>query len=192
MSPKQPVDPETLKIPAFLRKKAIVSQAKQQLILTALDRKQAGLPPNSKAATGKIKRANPLLETIEKIRAAKQQKEAGRKKLRDENVEIALSSARSQGKIRKTQAVAFIPKNMPQIGTVTDYWDRIGVAGIKLTSALHKNNFILIENEDGLFKQAALEMQIDRKNVLEAPAGAHIGLKVEKRAALNGKVYKLV
>lgn len=191
MSPKQPVDPETLKIPAFMRTKAIVSQAKQQLILTALDRKQAGLPPSSKVATAKIKRASSLTDTLERIRAEKKQHEKHKVKVRDENVEIALTSARHQGKIRKTQALAFIPKNMPQIGTVSDYWEKIGVAGIKLTSNLHKNNFVLIEGENGLFKQAALEMQIDRQTVLEAPAGSHIGLKVENRAAMNGKVYKL-
>ncbi len=187
----KPLDPETLKIPAYLRNKVIVNQAKQQLILTALDRKQAGLPPNSKVATHKVKRANPLLQTIEKIRAQKQQKEVGRKKMIEENVTSAMSSARTQGKIRKTAAMAFVPKKLPQIGTVTDFWEKISVAGIKLNTTLNKNSFVLIEGEDGLFKQAALEMQIDREQVMEAPAGSHIGLKVENKAILNGKVYKL-
>lgn len=39
-------DPETLKIPAFMRKRSISSRLKRPLILTALDRKKAGLPPD--------------------------------------------------------------------------------------------------------------------------------------------------
>ena len=53
--PNRP-DEETLKIPAFMRNKAIVSQAKQKLILTALDRKEAGLSVYSKKATAPIKK----------------------------------------------------------------------------------------------------------------------------------------
>ena len=204
--PKPPIDPETLKIPAYLRKTAIYSQVKQQLILTALDRKQAGLPPGSKKPTAKMKKTSPYLATLEKIRGAKKQNSRGaagatehstvgstgnysygRQPSGSQNID----SARAQGRVRKTQILAQLPKTMPLIGIVTDYWEKIGVAGIKLTSQINKNNFVLIEGETGLFKQSALEMQIDRQPVLTAPAGSHIGLKVENRAILNGKVYKL-
>ncbi len=197
---KQPIDPETLKIPAFLRNKAIVSQSKQQLILTALDRKQAGLPPNSKQALGKIKRPNTLLETIAKIRSDKKSVRSSQKaeshtqsSFLERSAEVPLStgSARAGGRLRRGQAIAQMPKVFPLVGTVSDYWEKIGVAGIKLNCPLNKNNFVLIEGEDGLFKQAALEMQIDRQTVLSAPAGSHIGLKVENRASVNGKVYKI-
>jgi hypothetical protein len=49
-------DPDELKIPAFLRKKAIVTQARQRLILTALDRKEARLKPNSKKALAPVRK----------------------------------------------------------------------------------------------------------------------------------------
>lgn len=49
------LDPEKLKIPAFLRNKAIVRQSKQKLILTALDRKQAGLDVHSRRALAPVK-----------------------------------------------------------------------------------------------------------------------------------------
>lgn len=38
-------DPETLKIPAFMRKRSLAARTRKPLILTALDRKKAGLPP---------------------------------------------------------------------------------------------------------------------------------------------------
>lgn len=53
-------DEETLKIPAFMRNKAIVSQAKQKLILTALDRKEAGLSVYSKKATAPVRKPSRL------------------------------------------------------------------------------------------------------------------------------------
>jgi hypothetical protein len=218
--PKPPIDPDTLKIPAYLRKTAIYNQAKQQLILTALDRKQAGLPPGSKKPTAKIKKTSPYLATLEKIRGAKNKNARTSDKTAAGTFPRAtvrstpgaartatgmtayqtvgmssspqtIDSSRSQGRFRRAQVLAQLPKTMPLIGTVTDYWEKIGVAGIKLTSQINKNNFVLIEGESGLFKQSALEMQIDRQPVLTAPAGSHIGLKVENKAILNGKVYKL-
>lgn len=47
-------DPDTLKIPAYLRNKAIISHSRQRLLWTALDRKEAGVAPNSKKKTGRI------------------------------------------------------------------------------------------------------------------------------------------
>jgi len=49
------LDPDQLKIPAYMRKKAIVRQSKQKLILTALDRKQAGLGVHSHKALAPMK-----------------------------------------------------------------------------------------------------------------------------------------
>lgn len=49
------LDPESLKIPAYMRKKAIVRQSRQKLILTALDRKQAGLSVHSQKALAPVK-----------------------------------------------------------------------------------------------------------------------------------------
>lgn len=49
------LDPDKIRIPAYLRKKAIVRQSKQKLILTALDRKQAGLSVNSQKALAPAK-----------------------------------------------------------------------------------------------------------------------------------------
>lgn len=43
-------DPEKLNMPAYLRKKTLVRQSKQKLILTALDRKEAHLPHTSTRA----------------------------------------------------------------------------------------------------------------------------------------------
>jgi putative protease len=51
------LDPEKIRIPAYQRKKAIVRQSRQKLILTALDRKQAGLNVHSNQALASVKSA---------------------------------------------------------------------------------------------------------------------------------------
>ena len=56
------LDPEKRKIPAFMRKKAIVRQSRQKLILTALDRKQAGLDVHSARALAPMKAAKTVRE----------------------------------------------------------------------------------------------------------------------------------
>lgn len=41
-----PTDPDTLRIPAFMRKRSLSSRLKRPLVLTALDRKKAGILPD--------------------------------------------------------------------------------------------------------------------------------------------------
>lgn len=41
-----PTDPETLRVPAFMRKRSLARRSQKSLILTALDRKQAGVLPD--------------------------------------------------------------------------------------------------------------------------------------------------
>lgn len=50
-------DPDTLKIPAYMRNKAIVKRDRQRLLWTAWDRKEAGVKPNSPRALGKVDRS---------------------------------------------------------------------------------------------------------------------------------------
>lgn len=58
------LDPEKLKIPAYLRKKGITTRAKQKLILTALDRKNAGLSHKSTRALAPMKKPRKQKETV--------------------------------------------------------------------------------------------------------------------------------
>lgn len=50
-------DPETLRVPAFMRKRGLANRSRRPLLLTALDRKNAGvLPEGVKAAAVKLKK----------------------------------------------------------------------------------------------------------------------------------------
>ncbi len=166
------LDPETIRIPAYLRKNAIVSQAKQKLILTALDRKEAGLNPHSKRAVAPIKKATKGHTLSSTPRFLKR------------NYALPKSPFLQDEPLAET-------KQLPQIGIITHYLDKINVAIIKLSAPLKNNDLIIIQGQECIFYQPVEEMQIDRNPVTKAAAGAHIGLKVSFPVAIEGKVYKL-
>jgi len=163
------LDLETLKIPAYMRKKMIVSQSRQKLILTALDRKQAHLPHNSKVALARDK------DTV--VAPARRQ---------------TLSPSPARISRSSMSGIVEMPrKKFPQIGHVTHYLEKINVAIIMLSAALKQDDLILIEGENELFVQKVEEMQIDRQPVTKAKKGSHIGLKTCEPAIIEGKIYRI-
>lgn len=167
MTPKS--DPETLKIPAYMRNKAIVKRDRQKLLWTAWDRREAGVDPGSKQATGRIRRK--LSDTPKKINRKKPPEILKSREIID--------------------SFNLKPKKLSCIGETTHYLEKINVAIIKINSPLKTGEILLIEGDEYLFVQPVEEMQIDRKPVNRAKKGSHIGLKVAFEAEVNGSVYKL-
>jgi len=170
---KKPIDPDTLKIPAYMRKNIIISQSRQKLILTALDRKEAGLKPNSKRAlapkktVSKKRRELNLVDTVQKT-------------------SNTLNFA-TPAKINIEKS-----KKLTLVGATTHYIENINVAIILLTNkGLKVGNTILVEGDKYLFTQHVEEIQIDRTPVKRAKRNDHIGLKVDYPAIKDGKVYLL-
>lgn len=192
------LDPETLKIPAYMRKKMIVSQSRQQLILTALDRKQAKLPHDSKVATAPFRRQaltktqsgrpSPVKPVISKT-----PRTVGRFPIQPSFERPAgpsfATSSRLGGYAKSDMLKS--GKSFPKTGNITHYLDKISVAIIMLEEPLKNGDLIIVEGEGELFIQKVEEMQIDRSPVDRAKKGAHIGLKVNGAAKVNGFVYKL-
>lgn len=178
---KHPNDPETLKIPAYMRNKAIVTQARQKLILTALDRKEAGLLANSKRALAPVK--NPVADRLNK--------KSGINKLNKISSTPRVSPSTGSFGSQNTTQNSNLPSKLKEAGTVTHYLEKIAVAIIKLTTPLKNGDHIYIQAEGHLFLQEVAEMQIDRKNVAKAKTGSHIGMKVSQKALLNSKIYKV-
>jgi hypothetical protein len=83
-------------------------------------------------------------------------------------------------------------REMKICGKCEGYFDKIDVAVVLLTSALHVGDSILFETNDGLFEQEVLSMQIDRKDISIARAGSDIGLKVLMPPKVGGLVYKSI
>ena len=170
-------DPEKLKIPAYMRNKVIVKQARQKLLWTAWDRKEAGAKPNSAQVTGKLSKTPRTISS-----SPKTQKKAT-------TFENPLLDAPAE--LVSIDPVSVKPKKLALVGEVTHYLDNISVAIIKTTKPLKQDDILLIEGDDFLFTQPIDEMQIDRKPVKRAKKGSHIGLKVAFEAEVNGSVYKL-
>jgi len=83
-------------------------------------------------------------------------------------------------------------KKLVEVGRVTHYFSRIGVAVVELSAPLAVGDRILIKGATTNFEQVVDSMQIEHKNIERAEAGQAIGLKVIDRVRVNDRVYKIV
>jgi putative protease len=78
-----------------------------------------------------------------------------------------------------------------EVGKVTHYFTKIGVAVIELKAPLEVGDRILIKGSTTDLEQTVESMQIEHKNVQRAEAGQSIGLKVKDRVREKDVVYKI-
>jgi len=78
-----------------------------------------------------------------------------------------------------------------QIGKITHYFDKIGVAVLELTATLKTGDRIKISGHDNEFEQDITSMQIEHEQVAEANKGQSIGLKVDQPVKEGDAVYKV-
>ena len=78
-----------------------------------------------------------------------------------------------------------------EIGRVTDYFAKIGVAGIDLTGRLRVGDTIHIRGHTTDLEQVVESMQIEREQVEEAGEGDKIGIKVSDRCRHGDHVYRV-
>ncbi len=209
-----PLDPEQLKIPAYLRKKGITTRARQKLILTALDRKEAGLSPKSKRALAPSKKIKPTFRKKTSSQLIEKKSTSWRflgpvenNDAKDSTILNKYPEIRSH-QSRQTPAfdspLHFEAENensssgFPRfakiipIGTIAAYYEKIQVAVIHLEAKLHRGDIIQITSNDFLFQQPVQSMQINRQDVESAKKGSDIGLKVGFVPKINGMVYRVI
>ena len=78
-----------------------------------------------------------------------------------------------------------------EIGRVSDYFARIGVAGIDLTGKLRVGDTIHVKGHTTDLEQVVESMQIEHDQVEEAGPGDKIGIKVQDRCRGGDHVYKV-
>ncbi|OHA92142.1 MAG: hypothetical protein A3J09_01450 [Candidatus Zambryskibacteria bacterium RIFCSPLOWO2_02_FULL_51_21] len=76
-----------------------------------------------------------------------------------------------------------------QIGTVTHWYDKIGVAVIKLTGPLGKGDRIKIKKGDEEFEETVSSLQIDHADADKAKKGADAAVKLSQRAKEGAQVF---
>jgi len=69
-----------------------------------------------------------------------------------------------------------------QIGKVIHWYDKIGVAVIKLTDTLKKGDNIKIKREKDEFEDTVNSMQLDHADVDSAEKGSEVAIKLSSKA----------
>jgi len=81
-----------------------------------------------------------------------------------------------------------------KIGKITHYYDKIGVAVLKVTgSPLKVGKTIKITDKNGeeKFTQEVTSMQIEHQQIKEAKKGSEVGLKIDQEAKEGDEVFKV-
>jgi translation elongation factor EF-Tu-like GTPase len=76
-----------------------------------------------------------------------------------------------------------------EIGSVSDYFIKVGVAAIKLKGSLKVGDTVHIKGATTDFEETVNSMQINREDVKSAKSGDEIGIKVKDRVRKNDKVF---
>jgi len=77
-----------------------------------------------------------------------------------------------------------------KIGEVTHYFDKIGVAIVKLSAPLKVGESIKVKGATTDFEQVVESMQVDHKEVESAKSGDELGVKVSEKAREGDEVLK--
>ncbi len=80
---------------------------------------------------------------------------------------------------------------MNEVGKVTHYYGKIGVAIVQLSGALRVGDKIKIEGNLTEFEQTVDSMEVDHQPVEQAKKGDVIGLKIREKTSEGATVYKL-
>lgn len=77
-----------------------------------------------------------------------------------------------------------------EIGEVSNYFEHVNAAAIKLKSPLKVGDTIQIKGGETDFEQAVESMQLDHKSVDKAKKGDEIGILVKQKVRKGYKVFK--
>ena len=78
-----------------------------------------------------------------------------------------------------------------KVGVVTHYYDKIGVAVIRLEGKVAVGDMIKIARSDDEFEEKVTSMQIEHEEVKSAKKGDEVAIKVSQRAKEGAAVSKV-
>ena len=80
-----------------------------------------------------------------------------------------------------------------QVGVVANFYAKIGVAAIQVTSgSIKKGDVLKYKGHTTDFTAEVTSMEIERQPIEEAKTGDLVGVKVTERVREKDKVYKVV
>ena len=78
-----------------------------------------------------------------------------------------------------------------KVGTIIHYYDKIGVAVVKVLTSIKVGDRIKISGHDKEFEQEIASMQVEHKNIEKAKKGDDVGMKVDQPVKDGDEVYKV-
>ena len=78
------------------------------------------------------------------------------------------------------------------VGTISHYFNKIGVGIIELSEALKVGDKIHIKGHSTDFEQEVTSIQVEHQDVQEAKKGDSVGIKVNESVREKDEVYKVV
>jgi translation elongation factor EF-1alpha len=87
--------------------------------------------------------------------------------------------------------VKILSEELQEVGKVSHFFTKIGVAVIELTATVSVGDRILIKGPTTNLEQTIDSMEIEHEKVEKAGAGQSIGLKVKDRVRETDIVYKI-
>jgi len=76
-----------------------------------------------------------------------------------------------------------------QVGTVTHWYDKLGVAVVKVTGKLARGASIKVKKGEEEFEDTVASIQIDHKDVPAAKKGDDAAIKLSQRAKEGAGVF---
>ena len=78
-----------------------------------------------------------------------------------------------------------------KVGEIIHYYDKIGVAVLKVLSPLKVGDRIKISGHDKEFEQTIASMQVEHQNIDKAKKGDEVGMKLDQPARDGDEAYKV-
>jgi translation elongation factor EF-1alpha len=79
-----------------------------------------------------------------------------------------------------------------EIGTVTHYYEHMGIAVLMLRRMLKVGDEIRIQGQELDFTQRVTALEINHTNVLWAQPGDDVALEVREPVQVNDRVYRVI
>jgi len=78
-----------------------------------------------------------------------------------------------------------------KVGVIVHYYDKIGVAVVKVSAPIKVGDRIKISGHDKEFEQEVASMQVEHQNINQAKKGDDVGMKVDQLVKDGDEVYKV-
>lgn len=78
-----------------------------------------------------------------------------------------------------------------KVGTISHYYDKLGVAVINVTAKFSIGDTIKITGKSADFTQEVNSMESDHKKITQANKGKVVGLKVDQLVRKGDEVFKV-